>query len=580
MTKSINCSWGILLEPQVYSKPKTDKIGDVASEKAGDILVLKEKNQSYVKSSSTSQSWNKRKKKKTTCKYCLFEVTNFERHLERNHIDCKEVRDMLSYPKKHLERKKIIGLIRNDGHFTEFLKGNIHPKYDFNTENKEYYPCCRCKALLSKNYLSRHKKRCILKSSSNTNSALNQLAASQTLIACSIDQNNTIHKLRVKEEVFSRMKSDEISMVAKTDRLICNFGDNYLKKHKREQITSVCSNKMRELARFLIEFRKLSNNSNLSLKDLLKPKLFDLVIECAKKLGGYDADTKSYRSPSLSAHIGTSLKQVCDLFIRLILKEDPSFIYDNKEDILKNTKRFKELIDSQWTTEVSSLAFKNLQEKQWERPVLLPSTRDVTKFKEYVTNIAHKAVVALETNPNNTKDLKYLIEASLTLTILFNRKRIGDVQYTKLTTYTESINSIDQEECERALTESEKVLTKYYKRVVTGGKGSRPVAILFPVHLQSFIDLFIKIRLETHLVPQNNPYLFGCPGTTKWTRGDVVIRKFAKEANLEFPQYISSNKLRKQIATVMQILNLNREETEQFAQFMGHTEKTHNEFYK
>ncbi|XP_074030109.1 uncharacterized protein [Leptinotarsa decemlineata] len=95
------------LEPQVYSKPKTDKIGDVGSEKAGDILVLKEKNQSYVKSSSTSQSWNKRKKKKTTCKYCLFEVTNFERHLERNHIDCKEVRDMLSYPKKHLERKKL-----------------------------------------------------------------------------------------------------------------------------------------------------------------------------------------------------------------------------------------------------------------------------------------------------------------------------------------------------------------------------------------------------------------------------------------------------------------------------------------
>ncbi|CAH2020669.1 unnamed protein product [Acanthoscelides obtectus] len=30
----------------------------------------------------------------------------------------------------------------------------------------------------------------------------------------------------------------------------------------------------------------------------------------------------------------------------------------------------------------------------------------------------------------------------------------------------------------------------------------------------------------------------------------------------------------------MQILNLSKEESEQFAHFMGHTEKTHNEFYK
>jgi hypothetical protein len=60
----------------------------------------------------------------------------------------------------------------------------------------------------------------------------------------------------------------------------------------------------------------------------------------------------------------------------------------------------------------------------------------------------------------------------------------------------------------------------------------------------------------------------------------VALRKFAKQANLEYPNEITSNKLRKQIATVMQILSLNKEESEQFARFMGHTEKTHNEFYK
>jgi hypothetical protein len=49
---------------------------------------------------------------------------------------------------------------------------------------------------------------------------------------------------------------------------------------------------------------------------------------------------------------------------------------------------------------------------------------------------------------------------------------------------------------------------------------------------------------------------------------------------LQHPETISSNKLRKQIATVMQILNLTKDEAKQFANFMGHTEKTHNEFYE
>ncbi|KAF2889874.1 hypothetical protein ILUMI_16299, partial [Ignelater luminosus] len=138
----------------------------------------------------------------------------------------------------------------------------------------------------------------------------------------------------------------------------------------------------------------------------------------------------------------------------------------------------------------------------------------------------------------------------------------------------------NQEECLNSLSESEKVLTKHYKRVVTEGKGSRPIVILFPQSLQDYMNIIINIRQSTNLVPENNVYLFAHSGSECWTRGDVAIRKFAQNANLDNPKEISSNKLRKQIATVMQILNLNQEETERFANFMGHTDKTHNEFYK
>lgn len=414
----------------------------------------------------------------------------------------------------------------------------------------------------------------------NTINKFSEASASQTLIAYSLDETNTINKLRVKEEVFSRMKADNISFVAKTDYLICRFGENYLKKHKREQLNIVCSNKMRELARFLIEFRKISNLPECTLKDALSPKLFDIVIEAAKNVGGYDKEKKTYKSASLSAHLGTSLKQVCDLFISILLKEDPYVPATKREELIKEQKRFRQLIETQWTIEISSLAFKNLQELRWNKPIILPLTSDIKKFKDYVTEVADKAVTILKETPENRKEFKNLVEASLALTVLFNRRRIGDVQYTYLKTYTEYETTKNQEECENALSETEKILAKYYKRFVTGGKGSRPIAILLPAKLQEYIRIFIKIRKSYNMVPNENPYLFGCPGTTKWSRGDVIIRKFAEKAGLQHSNQISSNKLRKQIATVMQILNLSSDELDQFAQFMGHSEKTHNEFYK
>lgn len=151
---------------------------------------------------------------------------------------------------KTAKKEKKISLLRNAAHFTKFLSGDVRPKYSSTSkETTEYYPCSNCKGLYSKKYLSRHGKSCIAKDSKSGRST--HLSASQTLIACSLERTSTLHKLRVKEEVFNIMKADEISLTAKTDTLICHFGENYLKKHKRKQMAVVCSNKMRELARLI-----------------------------------------------------------------------------------------------------------------------------------------------------------------------------------------------------------------------------------------------------------------------------------------------------------------------------------------
>ncbi|XP_057335080.1 uncharacterized protein LOC130673883 [Microplitis mediator] len=337
---------------------------------------------------------------------------------------------------------------------------------------------------------------------------------------------------------------------------------------------------MRELARLLIELRTIEKNKKFSLIDAMTPSFFDKVLECAKRVGGYDPVEKSYRAPSLSAHLGTSLKQACDLLITALQRKQRFIKCDDPEAKIQAAKNFKNLIATQWTTEISSLAFKDLNEKRWNKPIILPLTKDILKFKNYVNKIANIAVASLQNYPNNAREYKNLVNATLTLTILYNRRCIGDVQYTKFQAYLTSFSTSNQEEFMNSLSSSEKVLTRHYKRVVTGGKGSKPTVILFPQNLQDLMNTLIDIRLKTDLVSQNNQYLFAHPGSDRWIRADTIIRQFAQKCNLDHPEQISSNKLRKPIATVMQILNLSQDETEQFAQFMGHTEKTHNEFYK
>lgn len=68
---------------------------------------------------------------------------------------------MLSFSKGTGEKKKIVGLLRNSGHFTEYLRGNVRPKYQTSKNSDDArYSCVNCKGLFLKTYLYRHAKKC------------------------------------------------------------------------------------------------------------------------------------------------------------------------------------------------------------------------------------------------------------------------------------------------------------------------------------------------------------------------------------------------------------------------------------
>nr|CAI5859776.1 unnamed protein product [Callosobruchus analis] len=72
-----------------------------------------------------SETLTKSKKKRTVCKFCELEVTNFERHLCRHHADAA-VQDYLSFPKTTKDgrqmRREILALLRYESDFKIFVQ--------------------------------------------------------------------------------------------------------------------------------------------------------------------------------------------------------------------------------------------------------------------------------------------------------------------------------------------------------------------------------------------------------------------------------------------------------------------------
>lgn len=102
---------------------------------------------------------------------------------------------------------------------------------------------------------------------------------------------------------------------------------------------------------------------------------------------------------------------------------------------------------------------------------MFPMTSDLICFQDYVMSQAKIATEHILKKDQLKKQYRKLSECVLALTVLLNRKRIGEVQYLTVKTYCLATSDSQQEEFFQSLTESEKMLTKSFRRVVTGGKG-------------------------------------------------------------------------------------------------------------
>ncbi|KAL3281695.1 hypothetical protein HHI36_004901 [Cryptolaemus montrouzieri] len=178
------------------------------------------------------------------------------------------------------------------------------------------------------------------------------------------------------------------------------------------------------------------------------------------------------------------------------------------------------------------MALKVLKEKQWQKPNRLPLAEDIENFRAYVSDLANSTYIELRQGKWTPMNYRTLTECVLALTVMFNQA------------FGESLTLV------------EKIISKKFKRVVTGGKGSKPVPILFSSFTQKFIRKLLEIRHRVDIVPKTNPYLFANPKSERsWMSGYHVIRKLVTKCGAKNPSLMTSTKFRKQIATTLQLVD-------------------------
>jgi len=130
----------------------------------------------------------------------------------------------------------------------------------------------------------------------------------------------------------------------------------------------------------------------------------------------------------------------------------------------------------------------------------------------------------------------------------------------------------------QSLSDFERGLLKILERVEIRGKRGRTVPVLFSEDMTRWIDVLLAHR--SRYVPADNPFLFASATEHSYFRGSDVLRTFAVTCGASKPHTLTSTKLRKHIASTVQVVSLQKNELDSLAKFLGHDLRVHTEFYR
>lgn len=506
----------------------------------------------------------KRTQKKHNCVYCDTLQSKLYRHLSTKHASEIDVARALAFPVKSKERKRAwlkvaaLGDFLHNSAVNEKGHGILIPKYrPASHTEKKYLPCEYCRGHFVSTDLWKHHKSCPAKPDGVKSDGPQQNARLLEPLTASRDFN---------KGVLCKMRDDEVTCTVKSDKDILAFGIRQYEKTGKSQCVS---QRIRELGRLSIGARK-QVSSIRTLRDCVSSSNWEDLLLTIKAVAGYNIETKQYKTPSYALKVGHSLKK-CARMIRN--KSSQSNDDMTREDMIK----FIELYTDEYGERIGHHALDTLNTMKYNTVKCLPLAEDVQKFSKYLDA---KLVNATDCHHDHDSNEQYtqLTKLCLAKVILFNRRRAGEAQHLQVSSYLKaSVNATIDKDVRKSLSKFEQKLCDNHLRVETRGKKGRKVAILLTNEMKHQLDIIISLREELGIT---SIYIFAARHSIKPYRGSDVVREFALEAELKYPNRLTSTSLRKQLGTMAQILSLTESSQDTLAGFMGHDLHIHRSFYR
>lgn len=413
------------------------------------------------------QSTSARDKNKAhSCFYCGHLQCKLKRHLLSQHSYEQRVAEMAGLQNNE-QKNRIFEEIRARGDFKHNLRvisGKSTEQFIVkrgprNPDYRDYLPCRHCLTFYSKTELWRHD--CILKESELNEAVGKRLVRdSRMFLEELLDvankkleshdfQNDLVHQF------FARMRDDAIRRAAKNDALIVCLAKRLLvNKGLREY--SYIAERVRRIAELFLTLRGDSHCSSIS--DFLKAEHYDKVVSAVRQLCGFQLRQEEtvIRCPGKALKYGNDVNKLTALQHGILLKNG-----GGNERKLEELKNFCKIMRWHFNEDVTKLALENMQLKKSKKTPNLPDTSDVVNLYSFVEASINKV---LETESLQLSDYSNLVNLVMTKIIVFNRKRVGDIQNLTKKEYLEWVENSNKQVDHETLMELDELEQHISKR--------------------------------------------------------------------------------------------------------------------
>lgn len=263
--------------------------------------------------------------------------------------------------------------------------------------------------------MNKHNKSCIAKKPLVTTSS-SLITQSDTLSGRITDKAST----PLVNEVFTKMKMDNVGKLARQDHLIIHLWNQWMQKNvgnklKRGAYTSAI---MRLVARLLLNLRKLKPLPNRYMSNYPTSGHFDtlchaIIITSASNMD----DEEDLLKPSNALKLGFDLKRLADG------KIGHSLITGNRAE-REEAKDFLKMMQIYWGSRTTKLARISLEQRTYGEEVLLPHPEDINELYMCLQRTLAELDLT-STDYENYRNVCKAVEARL---IIYNRRRTGEVQ--------------------------------------------------------------------------------------------------------------------------------------------------------